>query len=155
MVLVLGNRSILVRPTRYETHQELNERLGRYDTMPFAPMVLEEHFDDLFTTNKSLYSSQFMTICYTTKDHWIDKIPPVIQKSDKTPRPQVISKTNNEEVYRLMERYYEISSIPVILNTSFNIHGEPIIENPKHPFEHLKNKVVDKLVIGNNVYENK
>jgi len=151
----LGNRSILVRPTRYETHQELNERLGRYDTMPFAPMVLEEHFDDLFTTNKSLYSSQFMTICYTTKDHWIDKIPAVIQKSDKTARPQVISKTNNKEVHRLMERYYEISSIPVILNTSFNIHGEPIIENPKHAFEHLKNKVVDKLVIGNNVYENK
>jgi predicted NodU family carbamoyl transferase len=43
----------------------------------------------------------------------------------------------------------------VILNTSFNIHGEPIIENPKHALEHLKNKVVDKLVIGNNVYENK
>jgi carbamoyltransferase len=151
----LGNRSILVRPTEYETHQKLNERLGRYDTMPFAPMVLSEHFDDIFTSNKSMYSSQFMTICYTTKDEWIDRIPAVIQKSDKTARPQVVSKTNNEEVYHLMERYREISSIPVILNTSFNIHGEPIIESPIHAFEHLKNKVVDKLVIGKYVYQNK
>jgi carbamoyltransferase len=151
----LGGRSILVRPTDYSTHQSLNERLGRYDTMPFAPMVMDEYFEDLFTSSKSKYSSQFMTICYTTKDEWIDKIPAVIQKSDKTARPQVISNHNNVKVHDLMKAYYEISGIPVLLNTSFNIHGEPIIENPQHAFTHLKNKVVDKLIIGNYVYKNK
>ena len=54
-----------------------------------------------------------------------------------------------------MKNYYELSGIPAVLNTSFNIHNEPIIENPTHAFEHLKNKVVDKLVIGNYVYENR
>ena len=53
-----------------------------------------------------------------------------------------------------MNKYNEISNIPIILNTSFNIHNEPIIENPEHAFIHLQNKVVDKLVIGNYVYEN-
>jgi carbamoyltransferase len=151
----LGNRSLLVRPTQLETHKVLNRRLNRYDTMPFAPMVLDEYFEDLFTTNKSKYSAQFMTICYSTKTEWIDKIPAVVQKSDKTARPQVITSENNPKIYQLMKRYFELSSIPAILNTSFNTHGEPIIENPSHAFNHLKNKVVDKLVIGNYVYQNR
>jgi carbamoyltransferase len=151
----LGNRSILVRPTEYSTHTKLNERLGRYDTMPFAPMVLSDYFDDLFTNPKSKYSTQFMTICYTTKDEWIEKIPAVIQKSDKTARPQIIDEDNNPMLFELMNEYLKVSDIPVLLNTSFNIHGEPIIENPHHAFNHLKNNVVDKLVLGKYVYENK
>ena len=151
----LGNRSILTRPTRKETHSELNGRLGRYDTMPFAPMVLDEAFDEVFTCGKSKHAAQFMTICYTTKDEWVDVIPAVIQKSDKTARPQIITEENNPRIHRLMKRYYEESKIPVILNTSFNIHNEPIIEHPKHALTHLTNKVVDKLVLGNYVYENR
>jgi carbamoyltransferase len=123
--------------------------------MPFAPMVLDEHFDELFTCSKSKYAAEFMTVCYTTKEEWIDKIPAVIQKTDKTARPQVITKKNNNRFWNLMKNYYELSGIPAVLNTSFNIHNEPIIENPTHAFEHLKNKVVDKLVIGNYVYENR
>ena len=84
-------RSILVRPTDYDTHKELNERLHRYDTMPFAPMVMEEYFNDIFVETKSKYTAEFMTMCYDTKDEWIDKIPAVIQKSDKTARPQIVS----------------------------------------------------------------
>jgi len=151
----LGYRSILVRPTEYSTHQKLNERLGRYDTMPFAPIVHEDYFEDIFTCCKSKYSSQFMTICYTTKDEWVERIPAVIQKSDKTARPQVVNSSNNTKVFELMNEYYKLSEIPVILNTSFNIHGEPIIEHPHHAFHHLKNNVVDKLVLGDYVYENK
>ena len=151
----LGNRSILVRPTDYETHSNLNSRLGRYDTMPFAPMVLDDYFDDLFTSSKSKYSAQFMTICYTTKENWIEKIPAVIQKSDKTARPQIINADNNPLINDLMTNYLQISGIPVLLNTSFNVHGEPIIENPIHAFKHLKNNIIDKLVIGKYVYQNK
>jgi carbamoyltransferase len=151
----LGNRSILVRPTQIQTHRALNVRLSRYDTMPFAPMILEDYFDDVFTCSKSKYSSQFMTICYSTKNEWIDKIPAVVQKSDKTARPQIISSENNPKIHELMSHYKELSGIPLILNTSFNTHGEPIIENPHHAFRHLKNKVVDKLVMGNYVYKNR
>jgi len=90
----LGARSILVRPTNVSTHAVLNERLGRYETMPFAPIVMNEHFEKIFTTNKSKYTAEFMTICYSTKEEWIDRIPAVIQKSDKTARPQVVVKEN-------------------------------------------------------------
>jgi len=151
----LGNRSILTRPTERETHSLLNSRLGRYDTMPFAPMVLSDNFSEVFTNSKSKYSSEFMTICFTTNEEWIDKIPAVIQKSDKTARPQVVTENNNPMIYHLMKRYYELSLIPVILNTSFNIHNEPIIENPQQAFEHLKNKVVDKLIFEKYVYKNR
>ena len=151
----LGARSILTKPTDPETHAKLNQRLFRNDVMPFAPMVLDEHFDELFTCSKSKYAAEFMTVCYTTKEEWIDKIPAVIQKTDKTARPQVITKKKNNRVWNLMKNYFELSGIPAVLNTSFNIHNEPIIENPTHAFEHLKNKVVDKLVIGNYVYENR
>lgn len=150
----LGARSILTKATDPETHSKLNERLFRNDVMPFAPMVLSEKFDDIFTCSKSKYAAEFMTICYTTKEEWIDKIPAVIQKTDKTARPQIITHKNNNRVWDLMNRYEKLSEIPVILNTSFNIHNEPIIESPEHAFTHLENRVIDKLVIGNYVYEN-
>jgi carbamoyltransferase len=118
-------------------------------------MVMNEYFEDIFTSSKSKYAAQFMTICYTTKEEWIPKIPAVIQKSDKTARPQVVVKDNLPKVWELMESYRQKSGIPVLLNTSFNVHNEPIIENPAHAFDHLQNKIVDKLVIGNYVYTNK
>jgi carbamoyltransferase len=148
----LGARSILVRPTEMETHSLLNKRLGRHDTMPFAPIVLDEFFDDLFTCNKSKYAAEFMTICYSTKDEWIPKIPAVIQKSDKTARPQIVVKDKLPKFWNILKEYYKISGIPVLLNTSFNSHNEPIIENPKQSFESLKKGIIDKLIIEDYVY---
>jgi carbamoyltransferase len=150
----LGARSILVRPTDHEMHKKLNDRLNRHDTMPFAPMVLFEHFETIFENPKSLYSAEFMTITYQTKDSWIEKIPAVIQKSDSTARPQVIKKDKLPKVWNLINEYHNLSGIPLLLNTSFNIHNEPIIESPSQAFTHLENGIIDKLVIGNYVYEN-
>jgi len=151
----LGARSILVRPTDKETHKVLNERLGRHDFMPFAPVVLSEYFDQIFTSTKSKYSAEFMTICYDTKDEWIEKIPSVIQKTDKTSRPQIVTKNSNSQLYDLLKSYSKISQIPVLLNTSFNSHNEPIIDNPKQAFDSLNKGIIDELVIGNYVYRNK
>ena len=66
-----------------------------------------------------------------------------------------MEKENLPKVWELMNSYYELSGIPLLLNTSFNAHNEPIIEHPENAFVHLKNKVIDKLVIGDYVYENK
>ena len=148
----LGARSILVRPTDYSTHYLLNKRLNRYDTMPFAPMVMDEYFEEVFSTSKSKYAAEFMTLTYPTDEGWIYRIPAVIQKSDNTARPQVVVKNKLPKLWELMENYRQISEIPLLLNTSFNAHNEPIIEKPEHAFIHLKNKVIDKLVIGNYVY---
>lgn len=151
----LGNRSILSRPTDENTHKYLNNRLGRYDFMPFAPAVISDFFDDIFTPPKSKYSAEFMTLCYDTKEKWVEKLPSVIQKTDKTARPQIVTKNSNKDLYELIYEYYKISKIPILLNTSFNSHNEPIIDNPKQSFESLKMGIIDELVIGNYVYRNK
>lgn len=151
----LGSRSILVKPTEIKTHKLLNERLKRYEIMPFAPIVMEEHFDDIFYPPKSKYSAEFMTICYSTREFWIDRIPAVIQKSDKSARPQIVVKNKNEKFWSILNEYYKLSGIPVLLNTSFNSHNEPIIDTPKQAFDTLNKGIIDKLVIGDYVYYRK
>jgi carbamoyltransferase len=148
----LGARSILVRPTEINTHKILNQRLKRYDTMPFAPIVMDEHFEKIFTSSKSKYASEFMTLCYNTNEDWIEKIPAVIQKSDKTARPQTVVKSKLPKFWEILNEYYQISGIPVLLNTSFNPHNTPIIENPIDAFGMLQNKIIDKLIIEDYVF---
>lgn len=148
----LGHRSIIVKATEQETHAELNRRLGRYEIMPFAPSILEEYFDDVFYPHKSLYSAQFMTLCYSTKENWSSRIPAVLQKTDKSARPHVVLKSSNPKYHELLTEYYSISKIPLFLNTSFNKHNEPIIDNPKQAFDCLRDGIIDELVIENYVY---
>jgi carbamoyltransferase len=148
----LGARSILVKPTEIKTHKLLNERLRRYEIMPFAPIVMDEYFDEIFYPSKSKYSAEFMTVCYSTRESWIKKIPAVIQKSDKSARPQIVVKNKNEKFWNILNEYNKISGIPVLLNTSFNSHNEPIIDSPNQAFDTLEKGIVDKLVIGNYVY---
>ena len=150
----LGARSILVKPTDINAHSKLNTRLKRHEVMPFAPIIMEEYFDEVFTCSKSKYSAEFMTICYPTKDKWIDKIPAVIQKSDKTARPQLVKKENLPDFWKILYEYHKLSGIPLLLNTSFNSHNEPIIDDPYQAFESLKLGIIDKLIIEDYVYYN-
>ena len=115
---------------------------------------MEEYFDEVFTCSKSKYSAEFMTICYPTKDKWIDKIPAVIQKSDKTARPQLVKKENLPDFWKILYEYHKLSGIPLLLNTSFNSHNEPIIDDPYQAFESLKLGIIDKLIIEDYVYYN-
>ncbi len=148
----LGARSILVKATNQETHAELNKRLKRNDVMPFAPIVMEEFFDEIFSSSKSKYTAEFMTLCYNTREEWIDKIPAVIQMSDKTARPQIVKKTCLPDFWEILYSYYKISRIPVLLNTSFNSHNQPIIDSPEQAFKMLEDGIVDKLVLEDYVY---
>tara|TARA_B100000287_G_scaffold360015_1_gene352219 strand:- start:2441 stop:4144 length:1704 start_codon:yes stop_codon:yes gene_type:complete len=146
----LGARSILSKTTERGVHEELNSRLGRNEVMPFAPIVLDEYADIVFETNgKSHYTAEFMTICYQTRDEWKDTIPAVVHV-DGSARPQIVKSDN--PFYGVLKKYHEISKIPVLLNTSFNNHGEPIIESPGQALRHLKNGIVDLLVIDNHHY---
>jgi carbamoyltransferase len=120
--------------------------------MPFAPIIMEEYFDEVFTPNKSKYTSEFMTLCYNTNDEWIEMIPSVIQKSDKTARPQIVKKSKLPKFWEILNEYHKLSGIPLLLNTSFNSHNQPIIENPEQAFESLKMGVIDKLIIEDYVY---
>lgn len=144
----LGARSILVRPTDTDTHEKLNERLRRHEIMPFAPVVLYEYSDDIFyNSKKSNYTAEFMTLCYTTKPKWSNRIPAVVHSVDNSARPQYVKKENNPLFYDIVEEYYYLSGIPLLLNTSFNGHGEPIVNSPKEAFDHLNKGTIDFLVI--------
>jgi carbamoyltransferase len=151
----LGSRSIMVRATDPETHEMLNERLKRNEIMPFAPFVLGEQAHNIFNIEGSEHTAEFMTITYTCKDEWVNKIPAVIHKVDNTGRPQLVYKHNNPVFYNIVNEYYKISGIPVLLNTSFNAHGEPINIYPDQVFKHLIDGVVDYLVTEYGIYYKK
>jgi carbamoyltransferase len=148
----LGNRSILVRPTDTETHQKLNERLDRTETMPFAPSVLSEYADEIFKCQKSKYAAEFMTICYDTRDEWIDRIPAVVHRKDKSSRPHIVKKDTNPLYYHIIDEYRKISGFPIVLNTSLNAHGDPINNYPHQAIKLLLEGCLDYLITETNIY---
>ena len=151
----LGSRSILVRATDKEMHETLNNRLERHEIMPFAPIILGEKVDDVCKNTKSKMTAEFMTMCYTVKDEWVDKIPAVVHRVDNTLRPQLVFKERNKFFHSILNEYYKISKIPVLLYTSFNGHGQAIIYDLNQPFEHLEKGTVDYLVLEDNLYWSK
>lgn len=143
----LGNRSILAAPTDKSINDWLNKRLDRTEFMPFAPSVLDWAADDIFkNVEKGRYTAKFMTITFDVYDKWIKKIPAVVHV-DGTARPQIVSKDENPRYYRMIEDYHKLSGIPLVLNTSFNVHEEPIVCSPKEAIKAFVDKRVDCLAI--------
>lgn len=151
----LGARSIMVEPTKKETHDYINKKLDRHEVMPFAPIVMSEHISDVCYAYKSLRSAEFMTLCYTVKDEWASKIPAVINTYDNTARPQVVYKERNLHFHEILNEFNKLTGIPVLMNTSFNSHGEPIINHPQHAIDHLNKGSVDYLILGNKIIKKK
>lgn len=143
----LGNRSILVDPSNRDTFTILNNRLQRNEIMPFAPCILHERVEDVLHCNKSKRAAQFMTVCYNVKDDWKNKIPAVINVYDNTCRPQIVTQHSNSWLHTVLSKYDAATGLPVLLNTSFNTHGHPIINDPAQAVDALKNKTIDVLVL--------
>jgi carbamoyltransferase len=142
----LGNRSIICDCTHQETYGILNGKLERNDYMPFAPAILDEDVDRVFHLNKSKYASEFMTLLVDTKDEWKEKIPTVVHPIDKTARIQLVTSDSNPLFYQILKKYKELSGVGILVNTSFNVHNEPIVERPQDAFNHLRSGIVDYLV---------
>ena len=105
--------------------------------MPFAPIILSE-FQNKLILNPKKISSPFMTIAYETIKG-DKKIPGAIHQSDGTARAQLLSKDENPELWNLIYAFYKKTGVPSLLNTSFNLHGYPIvrsIRDAKYVFEH-------------------
>ena len=151
----LGHRTILCDPRKKENHEYINKKLKRNEIMPFAPIVMAEHISDVCYAYKSVRAAEFMTLCYTVKEHWQEKIPAVIQNDDATCRAQTVFKERNEFAWMVLEEFRKLTGVPVLLNTSFNSHGEPIINAPKHAIDHFKNDIIDILVLNNMIIEKK
>ena len=142
----LGNRSIICDPSHPETYDILNGKLERNDYMPFAPAVLDEDVDMIFELKKSKYSAEFMTLLVDTKPEWKDKIPTVVHPVDKTTRIQIVTENSNPLFYKILKNYKQTSGAGILVNTSFNIHNEPIVETPENAFNHLRNGIIDYLI---------
>jgi carbamoyltransferase len=142
----LGNRSIICDCTYEETYGILNGKLQRNDYMPFAPAILDEDVDFLFHLPKSRYSAEFMTLLVDTKEEWKGKIPTVVHPIDKTARIQIVTSSSNPLFYNILKAYKKNTGVGILVNTSFNVHNEPIVESPDNAFNHLRNGIIDYLV---------
>lgn len=143
----LGNRSILAAPTDPSINDTLNKRLSRSEFMPFAPSVLDKAAPDIFKNfAKGSYTSKFMTVTFDLHEDWAKKIPAVVHV-DGTARPQVVSERDNPRYYGIIQEYFTLSGLPAILNTSFNVHEEPIVCQPQEALRALAENRIDVLVL--------
>ena len=144
----LGNRSMLARPTESAINDWLNQRLDRSEFMPFAPSVLEEHAAEIFVgVEKARHTARFMTITFDVRPEWRERIPAVVHV-DGTARPQLVNETSNPLYHRLIRAYHGRSGIPLVLNTSFNVHEEPIVCAPREAVRAFVERRIDCLAIG-------
>jgi len=127
----LGNRSILANADDASINQTLNGRLNRTEFMPFAPICLEDDADRLFSDiEKIRHSAEFMTVTANCTDEMKSLCPAVVH-CDGTARPQLVSKKSNPILQKVLTYYKELSGKPALVNTSFNVHEEPIVCTPE------------------------
>lgn len=145
----LGNRSILCNPCNKEMKFELNKRVKfREWFRPFAPVVLEESVQNYFETNTL---SPHMLLVAPVKNK---KIPSVTH-IDNSARLQSVNIKQNRRLYLIIKQFFKNTGVPVLLNTSFNIKGEPIVETPIDAIKTFLNSNIDILVLGNNIISKK
>ena len=142
----LGNRSILGDPRRPEMKDTLNKRVKfRQAFRPFAPIVLYERAKDIFVGEDE---SPFMLRAKQVRPEWKDRIPAIVHV-DGTARVQTVRREHNERMYDLLVEFEKLTGVPVLVNTSFNIKGEPIVETPQQAMNCFIYTGIDYLALHN------
>jgi carbamoyltransferase len=149
----LGARSILANPSRRETHNLLNQRLARTEFMPFAPVVAAERAAEVFDINAvNARACEYMTMACGVRPQWRDRIPAVVHV-DGSARPQIIRRADNKLYYDIVAAFEAASGLPVLVNTSFNVHEEPIVNSPAECAKALTDGRIDFVVTDKALYE--
>jgi carbamoyltransferase len=144
----LGNRSILYQATDRSVNKWLNERLKRTEFMPFAPVVLWEERDRCFkNVDGAAETARFMTMTFDCNSELVEKCPAICHV-DGTARPQLIREEDNPAYYRLLKEYHSITGLPCIVNTSFNMHEEPIVNTPAEAVKSFLQSQLDAMILG-------
>jgi len=126
----LGNRSILSHPGRAENIAVINEVIKNRDFwMPFAPTVLDDAVDDLVRGGAKLFSP-FMMVSFDATARGRSELGAALHRADGTLRPQMLTRDANPGYYAIIEAFRRRTGIGAVLNTSFNLHGEPIVGSP-------------------------
>lgn len=147
----LGNRSILADPRREEMKEIVNEKIKfREPFRPFAPVVLESRAQEFFATPglDQNYLARYMLLVSPVTEEKQDAIPATTHVGGSG-RLQTVRREWNSRYYDLIERFGQATGVPVLLNTSFNLRGEPIVNTPQNAFNTFVGSDIDTLVLGN------
>lgn len=144
----LGNRSVIASPGPSDMLKRINNIKGREMFRPIAPIVKEDRFDDYFIGEKNPY----MLFTCTVRENVAQAIPAVTHV-DRSSRVQTVTKESNEFVYSLIDEFERITGLPVIVNTSLNFRGKPIVENPTDAIGSFYSAGLDFLILGNYLLE--
>jgi len=144
----LGNRSIICSAKDKSINEILNDKLKRSDFMPFAPCVLREDFNYLFESNLQPEDFEYMTFTCKTKNI-CNSLTPAIVHVDKTARPQTVSENTNYFLYKILQEYKKKTGIGLLINTSFNVHEEPIVETILDAIKSFETSKLDFLILEN------
>ena len=151
----LGNRSILADPRRTDMKDIVNTKIKfREPFRPFAPSVLVEETENYFSLPEAAhhYPARFMLYVVDVNEDKHDVIP-AITHVDGTGRLQTVQKEINPRYYKLIDTFGQATGVPVVLNTSFNLKGEPIVNTPQEAFNSFERSGMDVLVLGDYVVE--
>lgn len=141
----LGNRSILADPRTEASRDRVNEYVKhREGWRPFAPSMLESAAEEYLVDAKP---SPYMIKTFDVEPDKRDEIKAVLHPGDQTTRPQTVSPAQNERYHRLISSFADITGVPVVLNTSFNDHGEPIVNRPKEAIKDFFAMGLDALAL--------
>ena len=144
----LGNRSVLYQAVDPDVNQWLNKQLGRTEFMPFAPATIYEDRHKCYqNVDGAEHAAEFMTITFNCTD-WMKKNSPAAVHIDGTARPQLVKKEANPSFYKIIDEYKKLTGIPSIVNTSFNMHEEPIVCTPYDAIRAFKLGKLDYLAIN-------
>lgn len=144
----LGNRSMLADPRTMRSRERVNfEIKNREAFRPLAPAVLEEHTQEWFDFPEK---SPFML--YTMQVKQPDLIPAVVHV-DNSARIQTVNEVDNPQFYKLIKAFYEITGVPILLNTSLNENGYPMLETDEHAMEFYEKGIVDILVLNGQIIQ--
>lgn len=140
----LGNRSMLTNPMNPEAKNALNTRVKKREGFrPYAPSVLAEEAGNWFDLDESPY----MLLEANVLEHKRDLVPGIVH-IDGSSRPQTVTPQSNSRYYKLIRAFRDRTGVPMVLNTSFNLHGEPIINSPEDAVNDLLAVDMDALFLG-------
>ena len=149
----LGARSILANPALPETRDHLNRRLRRHEFMPFAPVLSINNAARVLTlSGAGAHAARFMTTTTGVKPEWRQRIPVVVHV-DGTARPQILLRHTNPLYFDILTEFERQTGIPALVNTSFNVHEEPIVNRPEECAAALLAGCIDFVVTERAIYE--
>ena len=144
----LGNRSILADPRKFDTVHRINKKIKFRDFwMPFTPTICFEDCNRYLKNDKNIYSP-WMTMAFDLQEGLADLLPAVVHPADKTCRPQMLKKEDKPGYYSIIKEFEKLSGHPVLLNTSFNLHGDAIVESADQAIETFEKSDIDILLLG-------